>query len=76
MTAPKNFWKIVIFKTGELVSFWGVKSHFGQAQKFLIFEKKLSLGVSVVRELDYQIAVVLIPNIVNESINSIQESLG
>ena len=30
MKAPKNFWKIVFFKTRELVSFWGVKTHFGK----------------------------------------------
>ena len=28
MKAPKNFLKIVIVKTGELVSFWGAKTHF------------------------------------------------
>ena len=30
MKDPKNFWRIVILKTRELVSFWGVKTHFGK----------------------------------------------
>ena len=38
MEAPKNFWKIVILKRGELVSFWGVKNHFGKLpMKWCIF---------------------------------------
>ena len=43
MKAPKNFEKIAILKTQELVSFWGVKTHFGKlALKWCIFrhEKK------------------------------------
>ena len=26
----QNFWKIAILKIGEVVSFWGVKTHFGK----------------------------------------------
>ena len=46
MKAPKNFEKIVILKTWELVSFEGVKNHFGKlALKWCIFrhEKKYFL---------------------------------
>jgi phage anti-repressor protein len=30
MKAKKNFEKIAILKAQELVSFWGVKTHFGK----------------------------------------------
>ena len=38
MKAPKNFEKIAILKTQELVSFWGVNTHLGKlALKWCIF---------------------------------------
>ena len=30
MKLPKNFEKVAILKIGEIVSFWGVKTHFGK----------------------------------------------
>ena len=41
MKAPKNYEKIAILKTQELVSFWGIKTHFGKiALKWCIFRHK------------------------------------
>ena len=45
MKAKKNFEKIAIFKTQELVSFWGVKTHFG----------KMPLKLSIFRQEKIQI---------------------
>ena len=39
MKSPKNFEKIAILKIGELVSFWGGKTHFGKTPEmiFIVF---------------------------------------
>ena len=39
LEALKNFLKIVILKTGELVSFWGVKTQFGKLPMKSCIEK-------------------------------------
>ena len=53
MKLPKNFQKMAILKIGELVSFWGVKIHFGEkyawfAIEILFMEANLSFGYVMV----------------------------
>ena len=38
MKAPKNFEKIPILKIWQLVSFWGVKTHFGDTPEIMHFQ--------------------------------------
>ena len=53
MKSPKNFEKIAIFEIWQLVSFWGVKIHFGEkyawfAIEILFMEANLSFGYVMV----------------------------
>ena len=48
MKALKNLWKIIILETRELVSFWGVKTHFGEPpMKWCIFRDDFFLFQSI-----------------------------
>ena len=60
MEAKKNFEKIAILKTRELVSFYGVKTHFGQiALKWCIFRhEKRKILTNIIWQLLIQLRFI------------------